>query len=114
MAVDDGRSIPVPMQIIDIPDDLETPVSPRICPTNPDLLVWISAGNIFLHFGGRTLGATACEPGILAGDPSYIMQEEFDRYIGMWWQPVRYGDAYYLLFEETDERQVGMNFSYFY
>ena len=44
---------------------------------------------------------------ISAGQPSFIMQEEFDRYTGYWWQPVSTTDNFwYILYEEVDERKV--------
>ena len=44
-----------------------------------------------------------------AGLPSYIMQEEFNRYTGFWWCPVldQYDPNYtYILYEQTDESEV--------
>lgn len=37
----------------------------------------------YAHKGGRSL---ADDP-LTAGIPSYVMQEEFNRYQGYWWQP---------------------------
>lgn len=41
----------------------------------------------YAHKGGRNL---ADDP-LAAGIPSYVMQEEFNRYQGYWWQPVTEG-----------------------
>ena len=38
-------------------------------------------------FTGAT-GPSALEDVISSGLPSYIIQEEFDRYTGYWWQPI--------------------------
>ena len=42
----------------------------------------------YAHKGGRNL---ADDP-LAAGIPSYVMQEEFSRYQGYWWQPVVHGN----------------------
>ncbi|VDP90448.1 unnamed protein product [Echinostoma caproni] len=46
--------------------------------------------------------------------PSYVVQEEFDRYIGYWWRPSPNKEhaaqhetrQYHILYELVDERQV--------
>lgn len=72
-------------------------LNPQICPSNPDLVAYICNHDIWLahtvsgcnvrltyaHKGGRNL---ADDP-LCAGVPSYVMQEEFSRYQGYWWQP---------------------------
>ncbi len=42
---------------------------------------------------------------IYAGTPSYIMQEEFSRYVGHWWGHTT-EDAHTILYEEVDERHI--------
>jgi len=37
----------------------------------------------YAHKGGRCLS----DDPLAAGVPSYVMQEEFNRYHGYWWQP---------------------------
>lgn len=44
----------------------------------------------YAHKGGRNV---ADDP-LAAGLPSYVMQEEFDRYQGYWWQPYTEGKKY--------------------
>jgi dipeptidyl-peptidase 9 len=44
----------------------------------------------YAHKGGRSL---ADDP-LSAGIPSYVMQEEFNRYQGYWWQPKSVGKTY--------------------
>ena len=66
-----------------------------------------------VHKGGE---ATLKEDPLSAGVPSFVIQEEFDRFTGHWWQPVQYGgatpDRYRILYEETDESAVQiLNFS---
>jgi len=45
-----------------------------------------------------------CKKG--CGIAEYIMQEEFDRYTGYWWNPVVQGSKYRLLCAETDETHI--------
>ncbi|XP_054260848.1 dipeptidyl peptidase 9 [Macrosteles quadrilineatus] len=89
---------------------------PQICPSNPDLVAYICNSDIWVshtltgstqrltyaHKGGRTL---ADDP-LTAGIPSYVMQEEFNRYQGYWWQPATTDGTYRILYEETDESDV--------
>lgn len=72
-------------------------LDPQICPDNSDLIAYVSGGDIWVthtlsghgerltyaHDGRRTLS----EDPLMAGVPSYVMQEEFSRYQGYWWQP---------------------------
>lgn len=41
-----------------------------------------------------------------AGVPSYVMQEEFNRYQGFWWQPQSEDGVYRIVYEEVDESDV--------
>lgn len=41
-----------------------------------------------------------------SGVPSYVMQEEFSRYQGYWWQPKSSDGIYRILYEEVDESDV--------
>lgn len=42
-----------------------------------------------------------------AGSPSYVMQEEFSRYQGYWWQPCQSNPGVYrIAFELVDESEV--------
>ncbi|KAF7284247.1 hypothetical protein GWI33_022397 [Rhynchophorus ferrugineus] len=69
-------------------------LNPQICPSNPEIT--------YAHKGGRNL---ADDP-LSAGVPSYVMQEEFCRYQGYWWQPVSVGGVYRILYEEVDDGEV--------
>jgi len=53
----------------------------------------------FSHSGKRN------DP-ISAGVPSYVMQEEFNRYQGFWWQPLSNDGIYRICYEEVDESDV--------
>jgi len=54
----------------------------------------------FAHKGGRSL---ADDP-LSAGIPSYVMQEEFSRYQGYWWQPRCTGKTWRVLVEKFEMR----------
>lgn len=43
-----------------------------------------------------------------AGVPSYVMQEEFSRYEGFWWQPCCIDGVYRICYEEVDESDVAI------
>ena len=43
-----------------------------------------------------------------AGVPAYVMQEEFNRYEGFWWQPTSDDGIYRICFEEVDESDVSV------
>lgn len=89
-----------------------------MCPHNPDLIAFVNNADIwvtnlvtreekrltFCH--NASAGGVADDP-LSAGLPSYVMQEEFNRFTGFWWQPRREGASSYTLFyEEVDERSV--------
>ncbi|TMW51961.1 hypothetical protein DOY81_002951 [Sarcophaga bullata] len=89
---------------------------PQICPQNSDLIAYISESDIwvthtlsgheerltFAHDGRRSF---ADDP-LSAGLPSYVMQEEFSRYQGYWWQPQSDDGIYRIVYEEVDESDV--------
>jgi dipeptidyl-peptidase 9 len=81
-----------------------------MAPSNPDLIAFCSRGNIWVFNceSSCELQLTTCDTSksITAGVPSYIMQEEFNRYTGFWWNPVTDGKCQYLLYEEVDESEV--------
>ncbi|XP_074000010.1 dipeptidyl peptidase 9 [Rhodnius prolixus] len=91
-------------------------LTPLICPSNPDLIAYVSNCDIWVshetsgtserltysHRGGRSL---ADDP-LSSGTPSYVIQEEFSRYQGCWWQPQSKDGLYRLLYEEVDDSEV--------
>ncbi|XP_014680809.1 PREDICTED: dipeptidyl peptidase 9-like isoform X2 [Priapulus caudatus] len=94
-------------------------MDPKICPTNPDLVAFIHNGDIWVtnttsgcekrithvHKGGVSLQ----EDPMMAGVPSFVVQEEFDRYTGHWWQPCSQDEGtglYRILYELVDESDV--------
>jgi len=70
-----------------------------MCPHNPQLIAYVTNGDIFVIglFSTQVevqLTFTVNEVGVgasrtkSAGYPSYITQEEFNRFQGFWWKPV--------------------------
>lgn len=72
-------------------------LDPQICPSNSDLTAYASGGDLWVthaisgHSERLTYAhdsqRTFAEDPLSAGLPSYVMQEEFNRYQGFWWQP---------------------------
>lgn len=87
---------------------LYSAIDPNICPQNSDLVAYVCGGDIWVthtisghgerltyaHDGRRTF---ADDP-LSAGTPSYVMQEEFSRYQGYWWQPKSDGKFFLIIF----------------
>jgi len=49
--------------------------------------------------------SASSEP-LSSGIPSYVMQEEFNRFTGLWWRPTCDDGCYSLLYERVDESEV--------
>ncbi|XP_055541148.1 dipeptidyl peptidase 9 [Wyeomyia smithii] len=93
-------------------------IDPQICPQNSDLVAYVCNGDIwvvhtvsahserltFAHDGRRSFA----EDPLTAGVPSYVMQEEFSRYQGFWWQPSSDDEIYRIVYEEVDESDVSL------
>jgi len=90
-----------------------------MCPHNPELIAFVNNADIWVtHLVSRceqrltfchnaSAGGVADDP-LSAGLPCYVMQEEFNRFTGFWWQPRTPGrdNIYTLLYEEVDESAV--------
>lgn len=90
-------------------------INPSICPTNANLVAYVSGGDLFvLNIETETeiqlTNNKIDQPNrkLTSGLPSYIVQEEFSRYVGFWWQPVKTTNSieYKILFEQIDETDV--------
>ncbi|XP_014215418.1 dipeptidyl peptidase 9 isoform X2 [Copidosoma floridanum] len=89
---------------------------PQICPWNHALVAHTCSGDIYLSHSitgsskrltnARKGGRSLAEDPLSAGTPSYVMQEEFMRYIGYWWQPKSSDGVYRIVYEEVDESDV--------
>lgn len=90
-----------------------SPIDPKICPSNSDLVAYVCGNDIYVthSISGHdqrltfSCGGKRNDP-ISAGIPSYVMQEEFNRYQGFWWQPCSHDGIYRICFEEVDESDV--------
>ncbi|GIY71716.1 dipeptidyl peptidase 9 [Caerostris darwini] len=94
-------------------------LNPQMCPSNPNLVAYINNYDLWVHnivsssdvrltFARKTNRDSSKEP-LSAGIPSYITQEEFNRYTGFWWQPVctpADNGTFRILYEEIDESEV--------
>ena len=92
-----------------------------MCPHNPDVIAFVNNGDIWVthlvsrsearltHCHNASAGGVVEDP-LSAGLPCYVMQEEFNRFVGFWWQPKPVGgpagNTYCLLYEEVDEGNV--------
>ncbi|KAB7496619.1 Dipeptidyl peptidase 8 [Armadillidium nasatum] len=91
-------------------------LNPQICPINPNIIAFTAKNDIYIYNtkSGEEKRATYiyCGNGRLeydpksAGVPSYVMQEEFSRFQGFWWQPLSHDGICRLLYEEVDESKV--------
>jgi len=115
----DTGFIPTPL----FPAELRTcqmwaAIDPQICPKNSDVVAYVCGGDIWVThavtgFGHRLTHAhngrkPFPEDPLSAGLPSYVMQEEFNRYEGFWWQPKSDDDFFRIVYEEVDESDVGL------
>ncbi|BHF84190.1 dipeptidylpeptidase [Sparganum proliferum] len=108
-----------------------SPLQPSICPLNPHLVAMASDIDLILAhvplptpagLGGipnspEIINLTNLPPnaGLSAGSPAFVIQEEFDRYVGFWWRPHSEttssgNNVYWLLYEETDESMVDISY----
>ena len=72
-----------------------------MCPFEPELVAFVAHGDIFVvHTRSNQqevqLTFTSTDrhlqtAAVTAGYPSYITQEEFNRFQGFWWNPARQG-----------------------
>lgn len=85
-----------------IPEELhsqtsETKMDAKLCPCDPNLVAFIHRNDVWVNnivteeerrltYTNQGSPSPMEEP-ISAGVASFIVQEEFDRYTGYWWQP---------------------------
>jgi hypothetical protein len=89
-------------------------MDPKLSPSNPNIIgflhhndVWVSnvttgqEKQLTWTHSGFPQNSSVEEP-ISAGVPSFIVQEEFDRYTGYWWKPkIENDDKFCILYEEV-------------
>uniref|UniRef100_H2Z5L8 Dipeptidyl peptidase 9 n=1 Tax=Ciona savignyi TaxID=51511 RepID=H2Z5L8_CIOSA len=92
-------------------------MDPKFSPNNSHLISFIHENDLWLTHteSGFERRLTYCNQGmknrvesrLSAGSASYIVQEEFDRYTGYWWQPNNHtGRVHRILYELVDESDV--------
>ncbi|CAK9800355.1 Dipeptidyl peptidase 9 [Anthophora quadrimaculata] len=91
---------------------------PQICPWNNALIAHTCSGDLYLSHSitgsfvrlthARKGGRSLSDDPLTAGTPSYVMQEEFTRYTGYWWQPKSNDGIYRIVYEEVDESDVNI------
>lgn len=66
----------------------------KICPSNSNIISFIENGDIWvsniitgLEMRLTFVRSTSRDDSVSAGEPSYVTQEEFDRFTGYWWEP---------------------------
>lgn len=66
----------------------------KLCPSNANIVSFIHNGDIWVvnTFTGHEMRLTFVrsntrDDAISAGVPAYVIQEEFDRFTGYWWEP---------------------------
>ncbi|CAH8631034.1 dipeptidylpeptidase [Schistosoma haematobium] len=102
---------PNSLELIKAP--LSSAIQPIMCPFNSDFIVCLSNENIYIGYIPTNTWIPVTNhtnnSGLSAGFPPFVVQEEFDRYVGYWWRPTMTNDHYYqLLYEEVDERNVAV------
>jgi len=101
----------------------------KICPNDTNLVSFVRDGDLWISDITRgqeirlSHARRSCTPGVdavvreahSAGTPSYIVQEEFNRYTGYWWQKCSHavsmddGDPVHrILYEKVDESNVAI------
>ena len=84
----------------------------KICHADPDLVSFTRNGNIWVtrRSTGIEVNLTRLNDAskkVTAGTPSFIVQEEFNRYTGYWWQESTCAaEPFRILYEEIDESEV--------
>lgn len=68
----------------------------KICPSNTNIISFIENGDIWvsnivtgLEMRLTFVRNTSRDDSVSAGEPSYVTQEEFDRFTGYWWEPFK-------------------------
>ena len=82
----------------------ETRMDPKISPSNSNVIAFIHHNDLWVtnvssnkekRLTWTNSGVpNAVDEALSAGVPSFVVQEEFDRYTGYWWQPQTESDNY--------------------
>ncbi|VDN50296.1 unnamed protein product [Dracunculus medinensis] len=79
------------------------PLFAESCPVDPNIIAFVANSNVHIDYNGKIIYSTKSNNGVINGVPSFISQEEFDRFTAIWWSP---GPEKMLLYEKVDEKLV--------
>eukprot|EP00111_Clytia_hemisphaerica_P018750 TCONS_00055458-protein len=101
------------------PNMLSSKMDSKICPSNTNIISFIESGDIWVSniITGHEMRLTFVrnagrDDSYSAGEPSYVTQEEFDRFTGYWWEPFKQQDmegcleVHKILYELVDQHAV--------
>lgn len=111
----------VPNIKIDYPVEISTTskgaIDVQICPLDSNLVSYVLNDNLWIQdlSTKNEIQLTKTADPLKSGVPSYAVQEEFNRYTGYWWQPVRQVNAdesvtYRIAYEEIDDSSVDLTY----
>ncbi|XP_063675006.1 dipeptidyl peptidase 8-like [Bolinopsis microptera] len=85
----------------------------KLCPTDPRLISFIRNNDIYItssllqEYTAIRLTESSNPSELYNGVPSFVVQEEFDRYTGYYWRPIQDApETYHVLYEQVDETGV--------
>jgi hypothetical protein len=97
----------------------ESRMDPKLSPSNPNIIGFIHHNDVWVSniTTGREKQLTQTHSGlpqnsavdetVSAGVPSFVVQEEFDRYTGYWWKPMIENDnKFCVLYEEVRKENL--------
>lgn len=72
-----------------IATSLKGAIDIKTCPYDSSVVSYVINGDLWVNNlrTGQEMRLTESGQHCTSGVPSYIIQEEFDRYTGYWWQP---------------------------
>jgi dipeptidyl-peptidase 9 len=86
----------------------------QTCPSNSSLVTYVLNDNLFVQdlATKKEYQLTHSVDPVKSGSPSYAVQEEFNRYVGYWWQPTAVdqesSSTYRIVYEEVDDGYVDL------
>lgn len=98
---------------INLPKD-HTPIHITACPHQNDTLAYVSGNNLHVVNVQNMMSSNLTQivnkhpdvPDVIAGEASFVIQEEFDRYQGFWWQPQQCDGKFRILYETVNQEAV--------
>lgn len=110
---DNGQA---PYKPIILPSNKKTAkINFTFCPSNSNIIAYVSDDELFVlnietGLELQITNSKVDEPNkkLISGQSSFVVQEEFYRYVGYWWKPTsnKTKNEYTILFEQVDETDV--------